>query len=323
MYKTFVILWIVCCLLSVATLSGCVPKASPERHTILSSRSVTIRREYLPPSGGQTIRPPQRMADVTTLWMPLTREEHAKIASYHSHIKPSMVKYSSVSSWLPPSERKIMEDYLYRLTVSQKGVSNRVLERADNFLDMIHSILEKKGLPPELAALPLVESAFEPKAVSKAGAAGLWQLMPVTARRFGLIVNASQDERFDSRKATEAATSYLSWLYERFKDWPLALAAYNCGEGAMDTFLRRYGVNSLNELSVVGREGMPQETLQFVPKFVAAATVMQAGNRLSPQHNKYEEQDSIQKTSKHDSPRIRNLPQTRTENVPSMRMVVR
>ena len=123
-----------------------------------------------------------------------------------------------------------MEEYLYRLTVSQKAVTARVLERAGRVLPMIRTVLKEQDLPPELAALPFVESAFETKAVSRAGAAGLWQLMPVTARRFGLIVDASQDERFDPRKATEAATRYLRYLYGRFRNWPLALAAYNCGE---------------------------------------------------------------------------------------------
>lgn len=273
----------VCGLLWLAVLAGCTAGMPPEGRGIPASRGVTLRREYLPPFGGQTIRPPQRMADVATLWKPLTREEQVRLADYGevAPCAPSAACFS-VAAWLPPSEQGRMREYVYRLTVSQKTVTGRVLARAARLLPMIDAILKEQGLPPELAALPLVESAFETQAVSPAGAAGLWQLMPVTARRFGLTVGAACDERFDPRKATEAAARYLRWLHDHFQDWPLALAAYNCGEGAMASFLRQCGARSLGELSVAGRGIVPQETLCFVPKFVAAASVMLAGGHISP-----------------------------------------
>lgn len=273
----------VCGLLWLAVLAGCTAGMPPEGRGIPASRGVTLRREYLPPFGGQTIRPPQRMADVATLWKPLTREEQVRLADYGevAPCAPSAACFS-VAAWLPPSEQGRMREYVYRLTVSQKTVTGRVLARAARLLPMIDAILKEQGLPPELAALPLVESAFETQAVSPAGAAGLWQLMPVTARRFGLTVGAGCDERFDPRKATEAAARYLRWLHDHFQDWPLALAAYNCGEGAMASFLRQCGARSLGELSVAGRGIVPQETLCFVPKFVAAASVMLAGGHISP-----------------------------------------
>ena len=271
-----------CGLLWLAVLAGCTAGMTPEGRGIPASRAVTLRREYLPPFGGQTIRPPQRMADVATLWMPLTREEQVRLTAYGdvSPCAPPAACFS-VAAWLPPSEQGRMREYVYRLTVSQKTVTGRVLARAARLLPMIAAILKEQGLPPELAALPLVESAFEPQAVSPAGAAGLWQLMPATARRFGLTVDASCDERFDPRRATEAAARYLRWLNGHFRDWPLALAAYNCGEGAMAGFLRQCGARSLGELSVAGRGIVPQETLCFVPKFVAAASVMLAGGHIS------------------------------------------
>ena len=273
----------VCGLLWLAVLAGCTAGMPPEGRGIPASHGVTLRREYLPPFGGQTIRPPQRMADVATLWKPLTREEQVRLADYGevAPCAPSAACFS-VAAWLPPSEQGRMREYVYRLTVSQKTVTGRVLARAARLLPMIDAILKEQGLPPELAALPLVESAFETQAVSPAGAAGLWQLMPVTARRFGLTVGAACDERFDPRKATEAAARYLRWLHDHFQDWPLALAAYNCGEGAMASFLRQCGARSLGELSVAGRGIVPQETLCFVPKFVAAASVMLAGGHISP-----------------------------------------
>lgn len=262
-------LWRLGCSLCLAALAGCTAAVAP-RGGVTSARVMNISREYFPPDGGQTIRPPQRMADVTSLWMPLTEKERATLASRVGSAAVS----SPVSAWLPPSERQVMLDYLYRLTVSQATLTRRVLDRAASYLPMIEEILAEHGLPPELAALPLVESAFEPRALSPAGAAGLWQLMPVTARRFGLVVKSDRDDRLDPGKSTAAAARYLRWLYGYFQDWPLALAAYNCGEGAMDGFLRRHGAVSLAELSLAGGAALPAETRRFVPQFVAAATVM-------------------------------------------------
>lgn len=291
--KTSCVRRIFCGSLCFVALTGCTASLPSERCGILTSRGVTVCREYRPPFGGQTIRPPRRMADVTTLWMPLTREENARIAARGNLAAESLPAASPVSTWLPPSERHVMQEYLYRLTVSQKGVTRRVMARAAEFLPMILAELEEQGLPRELAALPLVESAFDLRTVSHAGAAGLWQLMPVTARRFGLMVTASCDERFDPRKSTRAALRYLRWLHGRFRDWPLALAAYNCGEGALDALLRRHGADSLTALCVNGRDSMPQETLTFVPKFVAAATAMTAGGHLMPEQNPMPDQPAL------------------------------
>lgn len=260
-----------CLLTSLLMAAGCMGEAV-QRNGVTSSRVLGVSRAYIPSDGGQTIRPPRRMADVTTLWMPLMKEERKKFTA--GRIDERAVRTLQIAAWLPPSEGEVMRDYLYRLTVSQATLTGRVLDRAEGFLPMIQGILAEQNLPAELVALPLVESAFEPQALSPAGAAGLWQLMPGTARRFGLVVSAVRDERFDPRKATEAAAQYLSWLYRYFQDWPLALAAYNCGEGAMESFLRKYGATSLAELSSRGKGHLPTETLRFVPQFIAAAAAM-------------------------------------------------
>jgi soluble lytic murein transglycosylase-like protein len=173
-----------------------------------------------------------------------------------------------------------MRSYLYSLTRSRRDVAIRVLEKAENYLPVILESLHARGLPAELACLPMVESAFEPKALSPAGAAGLWQLMPETARRFGLTVNSETDERFDLRKSTAAAAAYLAALHALFKDWPLALAAYNCGEGAMRRALSETNSLTLPELAracrLMGGSGSPlaRETLRFVPQFAAAVQIM-------------------------------------------------
>jgi membrane-bound lytic murein transglycosylase D len=246
------------------------------------SRRKESSREYLPALGGQTIVPPRHMVDAFTLWHPLSARERRRIDTIlPPEDSARLHALSGKHPWLPESERNIMESYLYRLTVGHADVTRRSLERASAYLHMIRAVLEEKGLPMELASLPLLESAFETRAVSPAGAAGLWQLMPATARRFGLEVSKDRDERFDPGKATYAATDYLVRLYNRFGDWPLALTAYNCGEGAMERALSQCGGGSLSRLinwcrTEGGAGTLQEETLRFVPQFVAAVRVMSA-----------------------------------------------
>ena len=102
-------------------------------------------------------------------------------------------------------------------------------ERADTFFPMIEPIMEKYGIPDDFRYVPLAESALRPKAVSRAGAGGYWQLMPGTARALGLRVNSRVDERFNAKKSTEAACKYLRELYDQFGSWSLVAAAYNAG----------------------------------------------------------------------------------------------
>lgn len=271
-------------LFCLAALMGCSFKSTvlPESG-ISSSRVAGITRVYLPSSGGQTIVPPQKMADVTSLWMPLSAQELRHIARRRQEnhgTRATPLPNSVTIRRLYDADRASTEEFLFRLTQRQRNVTMRVLARAEPHLPGIISALSSYGLPVELAALPFVESAFEPKAVSPAGAVGLWQLMPATARRFGLVVTQDQDERFDPQKSTDAAMQYLKFLYGHFQDWPIAIAAYNSGEGAMQKVLTECNVSSLAEIISICRSGTPpnaalqEETLSFVPKFAAAVAVM-------------------------------------------------
>ena len=127
---------------------------------------------------------------------------------------------------------------------------------------IIRQILEREGLPPELVAVPLVESGFNPSALSPRGARGLWQLMPETARRFGLRVDAFADERTDPLRSTVAAISYLKDLYGSLRNWPLALAAYNAGLARVVGAIQR---GAPNFASMADRKLLPEETLRYVP----------------------------------------------------------
>ena len=140
------------------------------------------------------------------------------------------------------------------------------LRRAGLYMPYITPILRRHSLPEELAILPFIESGFNPFARSGSGAGGLWQLMPATAKRYGLRVDGIIDERFDLYRSTEAAARYLRDLYEKFRSWELALAGYNCGEGCV---LRRTGGRDFWS----GRKNLPLQTQDFVPRFFAALLI--------------------------------------------------
>ena len=135
---------------------------------------------------------------------------------------------------------------------------------------VIEPILREAGIPSELAAVVLVESGGDPMALSPKGARGLWQLMPETARRYGLIVDNIEDDRLDIEKSTHVAARYLSDLYFEFGSWPLALAAYNTGEQNLQHAIDRSRSTDFNVLSSLRL--LPLETRNYVPAVFAAAT---------------------------------------------------
>jgi len=200
--------------------------------------------------------------------------------------QPSATPGFMAAGWLPRGEAETMRRYM-QLLDSGQGPAPSMMARIRRELPMILETFRKYDLPPELALLPVVESRFESRAVSVAGAAGLWQLMPDTAQRFGLKVSGEEDERFDMRKSTAAAAAYLSELYRLFENWPLALAAYNCGEGALARAMERTGAGTLSELTAACRikgkssRHLSDETLDYVPKFAGAVHVLAAQTDLA------------------------------------------
>ena len=148
------------------------------------------------------------------------------------------------------------------------------LRRLDQLRPVVEPILQNEGIPPELASVVVVESGGRTDALSAKGARGLWQLMPDTARRYGLMVSASRDDRLDAEKSTRAAARYLRDLYQQFGSWPLALAGYNAGEQALQRAVERAGSSDFLQLSSLRL--LPQETRNYVPAVLSAMQLLGA-----------------------------------------------
>ena len=168
--------------------------------------------------------------------------------------------------YLPYNE--VVRTYIKRY-VDGSGLMSRVLARAQYYFPMIEEELLNAGLPVELRALAIVESALVATAVSRVGATGLWQFMPPTGKAYGLEINSMVDERFDPVKSTKAACKHLKYLYDLYNDWSLALAAYNCGQGNVNKAMARAGGKPQSFWDVYWY--LPSETRGYVPAFIAAS----------------------------------------------------
>jgi membrane-bound lytic murein transglycosylase D len=149
---------------------------------------------------------------------------------------------------------------------------DRMMERARRYLFYITEEVQRRGMPTEIALLPMVESAFNPGAYSVASASGIWQFIPSTGKKFGMQQNWWYDGRRDVVNATNGALDYLQNLHDMFGDWELALAAYNCGEGAVlraQAYNRRHGrPTNFPSLRLL------KETRNYVPKLIAIKNII-------------------------------------------------
>lgn len=157
--------------------------------------------------------------------------------------------------------------------VNHPSYLQRAQQRAEPFLYNIVQQIERQGVPGEIALLPVVESAFQAQAVSPAKAAGIWQFIPATGRHYGLRQNHAYDGRRDVYASTKAAIKYLKKLNRQFNgDWLLAIAAYNCGEGAVERAVQRNGYRDLP--TDFWSLDLPQETRSYVPRLLAVSRLM-------------------------------------------------
>ncbi len=184
-----------------------------------------------------------------------------------------------VVEWdLPNLDHERVDFWMERFTTvpDMRERMEGFLQRAGIYVPMLLEKLDERGMPRDLIYLAMIESGFEPQAYSHAHAAGLWQFIAETGRRYGLAIDRAVDERNDPVRATDAALDYLEELYERFDSWYLAAAAYNTGENRVGRIMRetfgREKARSEDEYYQIWPR-LPRETRDYVPLMIAAGRI--------------------------------------------------
>jgi len=187
----------------------------------------------------------------------------------------------AVASALPPYPVELTPQVQRFVDLFQseekRGVVTRWFYRSGRYLEMIRDVFHQKGLPEELAYTAMIESGFNPSAISHAGAKGLWQFMAPTARRYGLRIDRWVDERLDPLKSTLAAADYLKDLFAQFGSWFLAQAAYNAGEERVARAVETSGSDDF--WTVVRGRLLKEETKRFVPAIQAVTLIAREPDR--------------------------------------------
>lgn len=171
---------------------------------------------------------------------------------------------------IPMQYNQYVKDQIDFFGVRWQHKLKKMIREAEYYFPIYERIFDKNDMPLELAYLSIIESALNPAATSRAGAAGLWQFMPATGRLYKLEQNYYVDERRDIEKSTEAACAYLRRMHNHYGDWLLSIASYNCGPGNVNKAMRKSGGETFWEII----DFLPRETQKYVPKFIAMAYLM-------------------------------------------------
>jgi len=180
-------------------------------------------------------------------------------------------RLQNLDSFVPLPFNQSVKKFINFYVNKRRGQVSIMMGLSNYYFPLFEEALAKYNLPAELKYLPIIESALNPRIVSRAGASGLWQFMYGTAKMYGLEINSYIDERNDPIKSTDAAARYLRDLYAIYGDWHIVIAAYNCGPGNVNKAVRRSG-GKQNYWEIYSK--LPKETRGYIPIFIAATYVM-------------------------------------------------
>lgn len=210
----------------------------------------------------------------------LVRKDSLSMPS-HANLQFELFKYDanllykyrldSIKSAIPLDYNPYVQSFIDAFVTKGKSQIGKMLSLGNYYFPIFENALKTYEIPEEFKYLPIVESAMDPHAVSKSGATGLWQFMFTTGKGYGLNIDNYVDERKDPIQSSYAAAKYLKEAYETLGDWLLALASYNCGQGAVSrAMIKAGGAKTFWEI----QEYLPIETRNYVPKFIAVTYMM-------------------------------------------------
>jgi membrane-bound lytic murein transglycosylase D len=235
--------------------------------TFLVSLSLpAIAYEEKPWNGLEMTAPASQTVPMQTASLVMPFQENAPATTTTAQAEPFILPFQENEVASQAVERNII---LFSNKIRDRFTV--YLSRSGSYLDMMKEILRKKDVPEDIVFLSLIESGFNPNAYSVAHAAGPWQFIASTAKRYGLEIDWWKDERRDPVKSTAAAADYLKDLYGMFGSWNLAMAAYNAGEGRIMKAMRRSNADDYWDL--LGTTHIRTETKEYVPRFIAASMI--------------------------------------------------
>lgn len=232
----------------------------------------------------QTVESPELLASEA-------RQEAVDLGSLSSLTSAEKKAYSSTSKLdrnLSPAMERQVRYHFVKYSRERRGTMENFLRNSIPYLNYTKSVFRSRGLPEDLAYLAYLESGYNPLAVSRSNAVGMWQFISSTGRSYGLRQDWWMDERRDPYRSTEAAASYLARLYDIFHDWHLAVASYNGGEGKIGRAKEATGASNLHEIiqkndTLDYKLQLREETALYVPRFLAISKVMRNAETLGLQ----------------------------------------
>ncbi len=274
-------------ILSMLALAGCATAPAPLLQAPAPIDTAVVTPAAAPAASAATAEPVATVAAVEAepVTLPPTGEPAAPEAAASEPLAAESIEGDRSSLWDRVRRGFAITDLdgervarWERYYADRPDYVRRMVERGGRYLFHVVEEVERRGMPHELALLPFIESAFNPEALSRASASGMWQFMPATGRDFDLRQNLFRDDRRAVRESTGAALDYLQRLHTRFGDWHLALAAYNWGQGNVSRAIER-NRRARQPLDYESLR-MPTETRDYVPKLQAVKNIVLDAARL-------------------------------------------